>query len=204
MLWCAGQLSALVTEWEISNTTLEEVFLRVCDLDQGLNQGALGVDEFAPPTDPARPAHHSTAPLAMAEHDMAWFCLTTWYQTMPSHHSTAPLALAQLRWLWRAMPQHDMLWFSRQAKFSAMDVADVLSQCPWDKTAAAPPHPSFSSSDGTANAWVQRVVIRRRETIHPSGSERKLALAAANRTIVQFTSVKASLLPRATGHIRLW
>lgn len=50
-----GELAKLVTEWEISGTTLEEVFLRVCGLtsNKNLNQGGVE-DEYAQQTDPAK------------------------------------------------------------------------------------------------------------------------------------------------------
>ena len=49
-----GKLSELVTEWEISNTTLEQVFLRVCEQNQDLNQGAVEDDVYSAPTDPTQ------------------------------------------------------------------------------------------------------------------------------------------------------
>ena len=39
-----GELKAIVEEWSLSNTTLEEVFLRLCVQNTELNQGGIGSD----------------------------------------------------------------------------------------------------------------------------------------------------------------
>jgi hypothetical protein len=51
----SGELAQLVTEWEISNTTLEQVFLRLCGLTNNSTLNAGGIeDEYAQQTDPKK------------------------------------------------------------------------------------------------------------------------------------------------------
>ena len=50
-----GELSQLVTEWEISNTSLEQVFLRLCGLTSNANINQGGVEDvYAQQTDPTK------------------------------------------------------------------------------------------------------------------------------------------------------